>query len=97
MCLEQYVSNLISPVLGQKAIAGRLSPASIFSYFSKIMPQKKRQSHETKKQKPLLLADSSSEAVKAQNELGKTVPESKDMLKNSCKTQISSRDFSNVV
>lgn len=84
MCLEQeYFSNLISPVLWQKAIVRRLSSTSIFAYLSKIMLQKERQSRETQKQKPLLLADSSSETVKPQNELGKTVPESKDMLKNS--------------
>lgn len=100
MCLEQeYFSNLISSVLWQKAIVRRLSSASIFAYLSKIMPQKERQSRETQKQKPLLLADSSSETVKAQNELGKTARKQghAQKLRQSCqKDPDPSRDSPNV-
>lgn len=44
------------------------------------MPQKK--GNHIEQWEAILLADSSSKAVKAQNELGKIMLENKDMLKN---------------
>lgn len=57
-----------------------MSPASTLLLL-KDNTSKKRQSCGTKKQKPSLLDDPSSGAVKVQNELGKIGPESKDALK----------------